>query len=462
MPLPAVDEETRLAAEAMAAGSFEGQTASVRARKIQWESYERAKLIEKVEADMIVQYDRDPAGQGKLLAEKGREYASLFLSLLTKLSNDEAIQYLLTMIDDQLTADPLRVGLFHAVGASDPSLPYSVFLHLILNKDDAYIQNKAVKILSALVLTGRQLDSQSCEQYMKWLAAQLKKGDPNTIQTLMRHSLMELLRQDYYRQEFYNTANGVDALCDLVTARAANFQMQYQVVFCLWCLSFNHDIAANLSKYHVQRVVAQILAKTSKEKVVRVACSTLKNLLTQPDRPTTNAELMISNGLLKTLRSLQNKNWKDEDLQEDLKMLVEKLDECVQDMSSYDEYVAEIKSGDIKWSAVHKSEGFWRENIMRFNDDNREMLRLLIAQLEESHDPVVLAVCSHDLGEYVRHYQRGRGHVEELGGKKALISLMQHGDSSVRYEALVAIQKMMVQNWHFLNKQAAAPEKPGK
>lgn len=59
----------------------------------------------------------------------------------------------------------------------------------------------------------------------------------------------------------------------------------------------------------------------------------------------------------------------------------------------------------------------------------------------------VLAVANHDLGEYVRHYPRGKQVLETLGGKKYIMKHMQNEDPAVRYEALIAVQKLMTQNW---------------
>ena len=49
-----------------------------------------------------------------------------------------------------------------------------------------------------------------------------------------------------------------------------------------------------------------------------------------------------------------------------------------------------------------------RENVMRLNENEDEILRLLVSILQESNNPVVIAVASHDLGEYVRYYPRGK------------------------------------------------------
>lgn len=76
--------------------------------------------------------------------------------------------------------------------------------------------------------------------------------------------------------------------------------------------------------------------------------------------------------------------------------------------SSFDEYATEVKSGRLEWSPVHRSAQFWRENASRLNEKNYELLRILVHLLETSRDPLVLSVASYDIGEYVRHYPRGK------------------------------------------------------
>ena len=37
--------------------------------------------------------------------------------------------------------------------------------------------------------------------------------------------------------------------------------------------------------------------------------------------------------------------------------------------------------------------------------------------------------------------------VEQLGGKQLVMQYMMHTDPNVKYEALIAVQKLMVHNW---------------
>jgi V-type H+-transporting ATPase subunit H len=77
--------------------------------------------------------------------------------------------------------------------------------------------------------------------------------------------------------------------------------------------------------------------------------------------------------------------------------------------------MTEVKSGRLEWSPVHRSERFWLENAAKLNDHNYELLKILINLLQTSRDPLVLSVANHDIGEYVRHYPRGKQLSDYLG-----------------------------------------------
>lgn len=51
---------------------------------------------------------------------------------------------------------------------------------------------------------------------------------------------------------------------------------------------------------------------------------------------------------------------------------------------------------------------FWKENATKLNDKDYEQLKALINLLQSSEEPLVLAVAAHDVGQYVKHYERGK------------------------------------------------------
>jgi len=121
---------------------------------------------------------------------------------------------------------------------------------------------------------------------------------------------------------------------------------------------------------------------------------------------------MIEAGCVRVLDNLsQRKKWGDADLEENIETLSEALRENIAEMSSFDMYKAEVTSGNLDWTPVHRSEKFWRENIARFADNDNEVLGVLVHLLRTSQTPLVLSVACHDVGEFIRFHPRGRQYV---------------------------------------------------
>ncbi|RKP15173.1 armadillo-type protein, partial [Piptocephalis cylindrospora] len=115
--------------------------------------------------------------------------------------------------------------------------------------------------------------------------------------------------------------------------------------------------------------------------------------------------------------------------------------------SSLEEYVEEVKSGKLDWTPVHRSDAFWKNDSARFNDNAHELLKALCGILQTSTQATVLAVAAHDVGEYVKWNPLGKKYVEQFGAKQRIMELMGHEEPEVRYEALIAVQKYMVNAW---------------
>ena len=92
------------------------------------------------------------------------------------------------------------------------------------------------------------------------------------------------------------------------------------------------------------------------------------------------------------------------------------------------------------------------------------MLVQIIASSSQSGtqvDPIVLAVAAHDLGQYSKYGAHSKKWVytqkflyfcicrilEETGGKTIVMGLMSHENEDVRYQAVAALQKMMMNSW---------------
>ena len=178
------------------------------------------------------------------------------------------------------------------------------------------------------------------------------------------------------------------------------------------------DILADAQKEKVSRIILAVFRvskppKKEKKQLRQIHLSNFisQNLIEKPEDRTVikeNCISMVQCKVMKQLQFLEQRKFDDEDIQSDIEFLKEKMELSLQDLSSYDEYVTEVRSGRLEWSPVHRSEKFWRENAHKLNEANYELLKILINLLETSTDPLILSVACFDLGEYVRHYQRGK------------------------------------------------------
>jgi len=257
-----------------------------------------------------------------------------------------------------------------------------------------------------------------------------------------------MLKKPHIQAVFIEEKNGLTRLMPLLRKDAQNTQLHYLAIFCLWLLSFNKQCFDALKTSGVVGEIAKVLKVSVREKVIRLCFATLKNLLEQPEKFN---EEMIGQGLVKACQTMLTRNWKDKDIEVDIKEVSDKLEKAVEELSSFEVYCAEVTAGNLSWTPVH-SELFWRENINKFEKNGFDLIKQLIALLEETKEETCLEVAAYDLGEFARFYPGGKGIVEKMGGKGKLIELMTHPSGKVRKQALLCVQKLMVTNWEFLNK----------
>ncbi|XP_076271907.1 V-type proton ATPase subunit VhaSFD isoform X1 [Rhynchophorus ferrugineus] len=502
------DDKTDMLA---ATSVLQQKATDIRNQKVNWQSYYQSRMVSQEDYNFIVAFDvNDSQKREGLLRRDRNQCAQTFLNLLGHVSKDQTLQYILVLIDDMLQEDRSRVEIFHEYANKKKEPVWGPFLNL-LNRQDGFITNMTSRIIAKIACWSQTpMDRSDLHFYLTWLKDQLKSQEhKNKIQRVkvvpkkelkgcyniisgansilfgmsladaaslaqenneyiqsVARCLQMMLRIDEYRFAFVSV-DGISTLLSVLAGRV-NFQVQYQLIFCLWVLTFNPLLAEKMNKFNVIPILADIVSDSVKEKVTRIILAVFRNLIEKPEDHQVAKEhciAMVQSKVLKQLQILEQRKFDDEDIVADVDFLSEKLHSSVQDLSSFDEYATEVKSGRLEWSPVHKSK-FWRENAQRLNEKNYELLRILIHLLETSKDPLVLSVASFDIGEYVRHYPRGKNIIEQLGGKQLVMQLLAHEDPNVRYEALLAVQKLMVHNWEYLGRQleqeAGAEKSVGK
>ncbi|KAF6323118.1 ATPase H+ transporting V1 subunit H [Rhinolophus ferrumequinum] len=397
------------------------KAAEVRANKVNWQSYLQGQMISAEDCEFIQRFEmkRSPEEKQEMLQTEGSQCAKTFINLMSHISKEQTVQYILTMVDDMLQENHQRVSIFFDYAKRSKNTAWSYFLPM-LNRQDLFTVHMAARIIAKLAAWGKELmEGSDLNYYFNWIKTQLSSQSSQYVQCVAG-CLQLMLRVNEYRFAWVE-ADGVNCIMGVLSNKCG-FQLQYQMIFSIWLLAFSPQMCEHLRRYNIIPVLSDILQESVKEKVTRIILAAFRNFLEKSTERETRQEYalaMIQCKVLKQLENLEQQKYDDEDISEDIKFLLEKLGESVQDLSSFDEYSSELKSGRLEWSPVHKSEKFWRENAVRLNEKNYELLKV----------------------------------IEQLGGKQLVMNHMHHEDQQVRYNALLAVQKLMVHNWEYLGKQ---------
>lgn len=432
--------------------------ATAAAFQIDWATYKQSHFLDTDGHTLISQLAacNDDAAICTIVQEKGEKLFDVLIGLLSKVSKLETLQYLLTSLITVIECSPVSIGLFHKSAANSGVPSWQAFLRILSTKDDPYVVHQAARVIIAVTTDGVEpLPQREQQVFFMWICNETKSKDKDASLLALK-SLCKFLRCTAYRRSFYEHAEGVSTLKHIFRLESTtNIQAQYLAAFCAWVVTFDPHVADRLEDdgSHLTADAAALLKSSKKEKVVRMCLGFFANLLKIPTKPSIrkrNATVMITLKLLPAVESILAQGIVDTEAIENAEMLKEQLTIYYEEMSTFDEYSNEVTCGRLEWSPVHRSERFWRENATALNSDKHKLLKILIQLLEMSKDPQILAVAAHDIGQYVRFYPRGKLTLEKLKGKTAIMKLMTHSDQSVRYEALLAVQKMMTQNWSSL------------
>ncbi|ORX91370.1 ATPase V1 complex subunit H [Basidiobolus meristosporus CBS 931.73] len=423
---------------------LEELTSAARQKPVLWEECRGLGLISEEELRILSIYDKSGVKLQEVSQEEGAVLAQALVNLTDKLTRTDTLQRLLVLMDDILEGKDTNAAFFHETSVGNAKLPYAPLLKC-LTKDDDFLALKSSKILTTLLSTAKKPAGVDLKDFFQWIAAQLQSKNANVADIAVQN-LESLLRVSNYRVQFYETRNGVSSLADLLERSGSNSQMQYQIIFCFWLLTFEKHIAEEVNaKYDVIPAFLNVAKASVKEKVIRVVFATYRNLLEKA--PEENMAALLVHKILNFTKNLATRKWSDPDIIDDLEYIRAELEENFQSLTTFDEYVSELESGKLSWSPAHQSEQFWAQNSSRLNENDYELLKRLSRLLATSNDPLVLAVGAHDVGQYVKHFANGKKVVQDIGAKQRIMELMAHESSDVRYQALLAVQKLMVHAW---------------
>jgi len=500
--------------------------------KINWDAFTGVYGdISKEEVDRWKRYIAAPDEEAKLvLFNDGVIYAKFFSKFLNCKGLDE-IGVVLVYLDDLFAyAQNAKKGLpdihtilghFYALqkGKQDPhnqNPPFGALMSILNHIDDKppiYLK-LACRLLNTFILNYTGISKDNVENMFTWIDNQLPTEDEpkgikekpkriylvllslrpllsvNDFRILFASDPKRLKKLEYLsdfkdrREEVFITVNkkkkGTDTP-EVPQSSGPNFQLMYEALYCLWCLSFNTQVKEQIAEKESARTntketlfkhkenekdkpyplisnLCHIVKRCNKVKVLRITLAILRNLIGVGKCN----ELMICYNLPSSIALLKQKRWGDEEMEADIKDIEEALEKNVDDLTTWDRYKAEIMSGRITWSAPHKSPKFWQENFLKFEEGNFMVLNELKSILNtEGLEPEVYAIACWDVGEFVRVHPSGKRICQSLDLKTPIMkklttsTIESVGDKSEEYkklekEALSALQKLMITNWEYL------------
>ncbi|KAI4596236.1 H(+)-transporting V1 sector ATPase subunit H [Pestalotiopsis sp. 9143b] len=453
---------------------------NIRQRPIPWEGAVRANTLNEGQLAQIRAVDKVRKDQRKQVVESDLDgYRALFVggegsnSVLESASKrTDVVQYILVLLNDLLESVPtLAKALF-----KNPD-PYKHFLPLLAHSNNP---EDPVPLLTSTVLATLMAQSKdespSTERalplILSYLCGMAKNTNDAGLQDIAVTEYSSLLYGQASRQLFWKQRSetvaplieilrkaagiGADSSASLwsgnTSARAGGFegtlsggvglQLLYHVLLVMWQLSFEaEEIGDEMDdEYDIILLYTQLLRLSPKEKTTRLILSTLYNLLS------TNPSSLLPTAVLARLPALlQNVNGRhlsDPDLQEDLDRLKEMLEEYTTTKTTLDEYVAEVRSGHLRWSPPHRNATFWAENSRKILEyETGEIPRKLAEIMKKpwDNDKAVLAIACNDVGALVKEVPEKRFQLEKLGLKTRIMELMQDADENVRWESLKAL-----------------------
>jgi V-type H+-transporting ATPase subunit H len=396
-------------------GPAEFQEVDVRFNDVDWKGLLRrgSTDITRDDVDMLKVSEGQPLDY-VLNGAEGRRYVSVLQRLLLMTTADRTTQYYaVSRIKGVLTEAPERNARLFL--PSDSTRFDSTALMRAVRNGDANVQGVASIAFALLCL---HLESADCEPLITWACEQLSggKGSSPTVRVAV-NALTVALRGEPARLAF-SKQGGISHITKLLRMQggdSANAQLLYALCFCLWSLTLAEEGACApefAASGAVSTLVEQVAAARA-EKVVRVSLAALKNLSRSSGGVNKfNAE-MIACGLPRTLevaaaaRAAQaGRGAADAELTADLDYLKGALAHDTRELTTFEAYAQEVRSGRLRWGVVH-SEKFWRESARACEADDFFIIRRLI-DLLRSEDEVVVAIACYDLGEFVRFYPTGK------------------------------------------------------
>lgn len=252
-----------------------------------------------------------------------------------------------------------------------------------------------------------------------------------TIDYAKRRLGPELFREDPLREEIARQKELVSAVLNVCCRR----ECKYQGLLLLWILTFSRRALKQLEQSPMFYMLS-FVSKDCKEKELRLSLSIIRNYLAHAPQYRYGAFQKIEE-LLSVASERGNKD--DQEEQEDLAFCREKYLQFVKEVSTFDAYLGELRSGHLQPLPYHFSTEFWKNNLEGLAEKRTEIIKSLKRYLK-SEDANNIWIASNDVYRIVEVYPESMGIIRQTNIPQIFFEILASKSSEdVRFHVMEAL-----------------------
>jgi len=411
--------------------------------KVNWEDLRAVQVINYDCCDILETFSKaQEVDRMSLTADNSERsrLATAFTSVLEKTDKKDVLQKTLALIWQAMTESQQLIFFQN----QSKQIDVMAYLLLILNRQkDEYILGKAAFAISQIVKSG-YVSLKQCENFNAWILENMLQVKSDLLVDVLV-ATKNALYNEKFMDMFVKSHGSTMHLYKVLQKNPNHRQIAYLTVFCYWLLSFekSNHVRSCLVKPNLFQILINTLGDRLKPKIVRVCLIFFENMLSSAEA----RELMVMKGLVAVARKLNKEKWNDEDITASLKKIFNALQKDVKQMSSFEQYEKEIKSGHLQRGPVHSS-AFWKTNHKMFEKNDFALIKKLIELLAVQDDNETVATALYDIGEFSRFYPKGRDLIDTLHGRERMLYHLSNDNQMIQEQALLAVQKLLVKGWN--------------
>ncbi|KAA3677498.1 V-type H+-transporting ATPase subunit H [Paragonimus westermani] len=154
--------------------------------------YFRGQIINTEQFNFITRLDNasTPEARDRVIQEDRQLTARVFVFVLNRISKEQTLQYILTLLDDILQEDKMRVEIFQDYFKDSKDALWSQFF-TFFQRGDAFCTYQASRIIAKFACWSSQLmEEKELMHYLNWLRDQLKIPLQNNLSTFLKCDTM--------------------------------------------------------------------------------------------------------------------------------------------------------------------------------------------------------------------------------------------------------------------------------